>query len=109
LGVDAAQSQARAKAASTTLGDGPLDPGPELTRIELDRAMARDGALRAELRALPSRTELERRLSLALDRLSPQALAILKHRVTGPQFAIALRLRRALRDLALGREEERDE
>jgi hypothetical protein len=109
LGVDAAQSQARAKAAATTLGDGPLDPGPELTRIELDRAMARDGALRAELRALPSRTELERRLSLALDRLSPQALAILKHRVTGPQFAIALRLRRAFRDLALGREEERDE
>jgi hypothetical protein len=109
FGFESAQAQTRAKAASATPGEGPPDPGPELTRGELDRAMARDGALRAELRALPSRTELERRLSLALDRLSPQALAILKHRVTRPQFAIALRLRRTFRDLALGREEERDE
>jgi hypothetical protein len=109
LGVESAQAQARATAAAATRGDRPLDPGPALTRGELDRAMARDGALRADLRALPSRPELERRLSLALDRLSPRALAVLKYRVTGPQFAIALRLRRAFRDLALGREEERDQ
>ena len=109
LGVEAAQAQARAMGASATLGEGPFDPGPALTRAELDRAMARDGALRAELRALPSRAELERRLGLAVDRLSPRALAILKYRVTAPQFAIALRLRRTLRDLALGREEERDQ
>jgi hypothetical protein len=108
-GFESAQAQTRAKAASATPGEGPLDPGPALTRGELDRAMARDGALRAELRALPSRTELERRLSLALDRLSPRALAVLKYRVPAPQFAIALRLRRTFRDLALGREEERDE
>src|SRR5229473_2532413 len=109
LGVEAAQAQARARGASATLGEGPFDPGPALTRAELDRAMARDGALRAELRALPSRAELERRLGLAVDRLSPRALAILKYRVTAPQFAIALRLRRTLRDLAIGREEERDQ
>ncbi len=109
LGVEAARAQARAKAAAATPGEGPLDPGPELTRSELDRAMARDGALRAELRALPSPTELERRLGLALDRLPPRSFGLLKHRVTAPQFAIALRLRRTFRDLALGREEERDQ
>src|SRR5229473_3244456 len=109
LGVEAAPAQARARGASATRGEGPFDPGPALTRAELDRAMARDGALRAELRALPSRAELERRLGLAVDRLSPRALAILKYRVTAPQFAIALRLRRTLRDLAIGREEERDQ
>jgi hypothetical protein len=109
LGVESAQAHARAMAASATPGKGPLDPGPELTRSELDRAMARDGALRAELRALPSRTELERRLSVALDRLSPRALAVLKYRVTRLQFAIALQLRRTFRNLALGREEERDQ
>jgi hypothetical protein len=108
VGVESAQAHARAKAASATPGEGPLDPGAELTRIELDRAMARDAALRAELRALPSRTELERRLGLELDRLAPKSFALLKHRVTRPQFVIALRLRRTLRDLALGREEERD-
>jgi hypothetical protein len=109
VGVESAQAQARAKAASVIPGAGPLDPSPELTRSELARAMARDGALRAELRALPSRAELERHLSVALDHLSPRALAVLKYRVTGPQFAIALRLRRTFRDLALGREEERDQ
>lgn len=109
LGVEAAQARARATAASATPGELPLDPGPELTRGAVDRAMARDGALRGELRALPSHPELERRLSLALDRLSPRALAVLKYRVTAPQFALALRLRRTFRDLALGREEEREE
>jgi hypothetical protein len=109
LGLESAQAQTRARAASATPGTGPLDLGPELTRGELDRAMARDGALRAELHALPSRAELERRLSLALDRLSPRAFAVLKYRVPGPQFAIALHLRRTFRDLALGREEERDQ
>lgn len=109
LGVESTQAQTRAEAASATPGGGPLAPGPELTRGQLDRATARDGALRAELRALPSRMDLERRLSSALDRLAPRSFALLKHRVTGPQFAIALRLRRTFRDLALGREEERDE
>jgi hypothetical protein len=109
VGVESAQAQARAKAALATPGEGPRDPGPELTRVELERALARDAALRAELRALPSRGELERRLSLELDRLAPKSFALLRHRVTRPQFAIALQLRRILRDLALGREEERDE
>jgi hypothetical protein len=108
LGVESAQARARANAASATPGDGPLDPRLELTRLGVDRALARDGALRAELRALPSRTDLERRLGLVLDRLAPKSFALLRHRVTRPQFAIALRLRRALRDLALGREEERE-
>jgi hypothetical protein len=53
--------------------------------------------------------DLERRLGLALDRLAPRSFGLLKHRVTAPQFAIALRLRRTFRDLALGREEERDQ
>jgi hypothetical protein len=109
VGVESAQAQARAKAASAAPGGAPLGPGAELTRIELDRALARDGALRAELRALPSLRELERRLSLELDRLAPKSFALLKHRVTRPQFVIALRLRRTLRDLALGREEEREQ
>jgi hypothetical protein len=109
LGVEAAQAKARAKAVSATRGEGPLDPGPALTRGELGRAMARDGALRAELRALPSRAELARRLRLTLGRLTPRQVAFLKHLVTAPQFAVALQLRRTFRDLALGREEERDE
>lgn len=109
LGVESAQAQARAQAASATPGAGPLDLGPELTRGAVDRAMARDGAIRAQVRALPSRTELERRLGSALDRLAPRSFALLKHRVTRPQFAIALRLRRTFRDLALGREEERED
>jgi hypothetical protein len=109
LGVESTQARARATAAAVAPGNGPLDPGPELTRAELNRAMAHDGALRAELHALPSRTELERRLSSGLERLSPRALAVLKQRVPPLQYAIAMRLRRALRDLALGREEEREE
>jgi hypothetical protein len=109
LGVEATQARARATAAAASPGELPLDPGPALTRGALERAMARDGALRAELRALPSRTELERRLSVALDRLAPRSFALLRHRVTGPQYAIALRLRRMFRDLALGREEEREQ
>jgi hypothetical protein len=109
LGVEAAQARARAKAVSATPGEGPLDPGPALTRSELGRAMARDGALRAELHALPSRADLERRLGLTLRGLTPRQVTFLKHLVTAPQFAIALKLRRTFRDLALGREEERDQ
>jgi hypothetical protein len=109
LGIESAQAHARAKAAAATPADSPLDHGPALTRGELERAMARDGALRVQLHALPSRTELERRLGSALDHLRPRQLQFLKHLVTAPQFAIALRLRRTFRDLALGREAERDE
>jgi hypothetical protein len=71
--------------------------------------MARDGALRVELHALPSRAELERRLGLTLTRLTPRQLAFLKHVVAAPRFAVAIQLRRAFRDLALSREEERDQ
>ncbi len=71
--------------------------------------MARDGALRAELRALPSRGELEQGLRRELYRLTPRQLYYVKQLVTAPQFAIALRLRRMFRDVALEREAERDE
>ncbi len=109
LGVDAAAARARATAASATRGAFPLEPGPDLTRRDVDRAMARDGALRAELRALPSRGELEQGLRRELYRLTPRQLYYVKQLVTAPQFAIALRLRRMFRDVALEREAERDE
>jgi hypothetical protein len=109
LGFEAAEAQARATAASATPGELPLDPGPELTRGAVNRATARDGALRTEIHALPSRAELERRLGLTVSRLTPRQVRFLKRVVTAPQFAVAMQLRRTFRDLALGREAERDE
>jgi len=80
-----------------------------LSRSELDRATGRERALRAELAALAEQGELGRRLGFALARLSPRELGFLRTAVTAPQFAIVAQLGRRMRDIALGRDEERDQ
>ena len=94
--------------AKTTPSEGLLERERALAQAETDRATARDAMLGAELRALPDRAMLERRIRYALSRLSPDGLRRLEQILEAPQLALARQLRKVGRDLALGRAEERE-
>ena len=90
----------------------------EAQRVERDLASGRDGAevdnptgqarqLRAELERMPKRRQLEHQIGRAMGRLLPKELDRLRLLATAPQLAIAQRLRATVRDVVLGREEER--
>lgn len=80
----------------------------EQYEAQLDRATAREARIRAELRALPDRAELERRIGSLLEFLWPAEIRRMRPLLTAPQFALAREVRRMVRSLARGREEERE-
>ena len=74
-------------------------------RSELDRANSREGAIRRELTSLPGRNELERRIIGLLERMSPHEVRRLRAALSPPQVALTLKIKRAIRDVVLGRDE----
>jgi hypothetical protein len=74
-------------------------------RNELDRANSKDAALRRELTSLPDRNELERRIIGLLERMSPHEVRRLRVALSPPQVALTLKIKRAIRDAVLGRDE----
>jgi hypothetical protein len=74
---------------------------------EVDTATGRATQLNAEIERMPRRRQLEHQIGTAMGRLLPKELDRLRLLVTAPQLAIAQRLRGAVRDVVLGREEER--
>jgi hypothetical protein len=65
--------------------------------------------LKQELRRAPHLELLQRSIARVVERLEPREIAQLRLLVTAPQVAIAFQARRVLKDLLLGREEEREE
>lgn len=88
---------------------GTLEQETALALTDANRASARENALGSELQALPERRALEHRLRFAVNRLTPDELQRLERSLTAPQVAIVRQLRNVARDVALGREEEREQ
>ncbi len=65
--------------------------------------------LKQELRRAPHLELLQRSIARVVARLEPREIAQLRLLVTAPQVAIAFQARRVLKDLLLGRDEEREE
>lgn len=106
--IELLEARAAVTRASTPPSEA-LEREKALAQAEANRASARDGALRSELQALPERKALERRLRYAVSRLAPGELQRLERSLTAPQVAIARQLRNVAREVALGREEEREQ
>ena len=75
------------------------------SREEAERAGAREVAVRNELRTIPDRADLERRIVDLIDRMSPREVRQLRTTLTAPQIAVALKLKATLRDAFLGVDE----
>jgi hypothetical protein len=75
--------------------------------VQPKEALTRVGMLDAELRRMPRRAQLEHQIGRAFGHLVPQEVKRFKTLVSGPQFALAYRLREMLKDAVLGREEGR--
>jgi hypothetical protein len=65
--------------------------------------------LKQDLQRAPSLALLERSIARVVARLEPREIAQLRVLLTAPQAAIAFQGRRMLKDLLLGREEERED
>ena len=74
-------------------------------RSALERANSKDAAIRHEMTNLPGRNELERRIIGLLERMSPHEVRRLRAALSPPQIALTLKLKRAIRDAVLGRDE----
>jgi hypothetical protein len=74
-------------------------------RNELDRANSKEAAVRRELTSLPRQGELERRIVGLLERMSPHEVRRLRAALSPPQVALTLKIKRAIRDAVLGRDE----
>ena len=84
-----------------------LQPAAEVTSNRTGRDGRREQGFLEELGRLPLRGELELRIARSLDRLLPRDMYRLKALITSPQAALAERLRSTVREILLGREEER--
>lgn len=95
-----------AREMSTVIPAVRVDAQRELiaSRAEAHQATERETTIRRELKAVPDRADLERRILGLLERLSPREVRQLRTILTAPQVAIAARLRGAVRDALLGRE-----
>lgn len=116
MGEQAAEAAARGVAAvqARAAAQGPMPPSPPdvtlaLSRSEADAATSWERRVRTELHALPKQAELERRLSVAVEHLQSWNLRFLRGIITAPQWAILAQFRKKLRDIALGRGDERDQ
>jgi hypothetical protein len=72
---------------------------------DLQEVLTRVGLLDAELGRMPARAQLEGQIGRVMEHLLPQEVKRLKALLSGPQLAIAYRLREMLKDVVLGREE----
>jgi hypothetical protein len=108
LGTEAARARAFAKSADVKARGALLGTEPAASREAVERAVNRETAIRHELQALPGRSELESRIAELVGRMSPREVQQLRRVVTAPRFALAMELRTTLRDIALGRDDERN-
>lgn len=107
LGRQSIQARTFASSSDVKIRDPRLEAEPTRTRAEAERAVAHEAHLRREVQALPSRADLERRIAQVVDRMSPREVQQLRRVVTAPRFALAMEIRTAVRDIALGRDDER--
>ena len=68
------------------------------------RAMAREREAREALRRHPEKSLLEREIGRAMRQLLPHEVEELRRLVSSPRFALAVKLREAVKELAIGRE-----
>jgi hypothetical protein len=108
LGTEAARARAFAKSADVKARGALLGTEPAASREAVERVVNRETAIRRELQALPGRSELESRIAELVGRMSPREVQQLRRVVTAPRFALAMELRTTLRDIALGRDDERN-
>jgi relaxase-like protein len=104
--VEAIEARALAIAAHAPGGPAAAVAIPPTSRAEAKRATERAATIRGELRTLPGRIELERRIGAAMEQLLPRELRLLRRAISAPQYAVAVQLRRTARDIALGREND---
>lgn len=78
----------------------------ELAVGSLDAARERLRATTEAQRGLPTKEQLEHRLSQGLRRLSPQEVQQLRHTLSPQRLTLAYQLRKAVRDAAMGRDLE---
>ncbi len=107
LGMETTKPRAFAKSAGVPDPGTRLENEPAASRVEAERAVARESAIRDEIRGLPGRGDLERRISNLLDRMSSREVRQLGRIVSAPRLALAMEIRTAIRDVALGRDNER--
>jgi Relaxase/Mobilisation nuclease domain len=86
-------------------GPDPIESELAAGRAEVERAQSRHRAIWRQLRSLPDRAELERRIVGLLDRLSPKEVRQLRLAIPAPQLALTLKLKSVIRDTALARDE----
>jgi hypothetical protein len=76
-----------------------------VSRKDHERAVSRESAIRRELERVPRREQLETKIIDLLDRMSPKEVRQLRLVLTAPQVALTLKLKTAVRDTVLGRDE----
>lgn len=108
LGIESARARAFAQSADSKARDALGKTELAASRDDSERAVARETAVRRELGTLPGRLELERRIASLIERMSPHEVRQLRRVVTAPRFALAMELRTTIRDVALGRDDERN-
>jgi len=75
------------------------------TSATIRQVSERESTICREVKNVPDRADLERRIIGLLERLSPTEVRRLQSLLTPPQLAIAARLKGTLRDALLGRED----
>lgn len=73
-------------------------------RTTTPRAIAREQETRQALRRHPEKSLLEREIGRAMRQLLPHEIEELRRLVSSPRFALAVKLREAVKEMALGRE-----
>jgi hypothetical protein len=112
LGLEATRASAAARADDVRAWrgvDAVEHAGAELAaaRREVARTSEAEHGVRRALATSPSAEELRARIGRAAQRLLPHEVRRLKMLVTAPQLAAVMQLRAAVRDAALGRDDER--
>jgi len=106
-GLDAAEARAVARATGgRSVTASPASPELTATRAAVEQALGRERQSREALRRLPGAAELERRIGQGVAALTPRAFRQLQLAVTAPQLLVAQRLRAAMRDAVLGRDDD---
>jgi len=107
LGAEAARAREFAKSADAKAQRTLAKSEPAASRSDTEQAAAREAAVRHELGSLPGRSELERRIANLIDRMSPREVRQLRRAISAPRLALAMEIRTTIRDIALGRDDER--
>ena len=105
-GIEVVEARAQVNAARVPGATLACSSLAEVGRAEMERAAERVATIRAEERALPSREKLEERLGRALNRVSWRQWPALRTALAPGQYALALKLRHAIRGTALGRDDD---